>query len=120
MWALTWALTASAQEAPLPDPLEEAALASRRGWIGLGAGAAAFGTGLVVLTVGRGPPGELSTEDPLVSDIRSFGGGVLLVSGLAVGLVGSNWLVEARAWKEQAAEVEVAVSPGGVTVRGRF
>ncbi|MEQ1503516.1 MAG: hypothetical protein ABMB14_14865 [Myxococcota bacterium] len=83
-------------------------------------GAGAVAGGLVVLLVGRGAPGEVSTESQAVSDARSVGGSLLLISGLASTLVGVNQLQKAHTLRVRQAAVALDERGARLVVGGVF
>jgi hypothetical protein len=119
LWTL---LTARAEPPPLPRAPEELLQDARRltwtGGLELGAGAGLLAGGVVVMLVGRGEPGSISTETQATSDIRSIGGATMLIGGLAFTLVGGNALSRASALREQAHSLQVTLGPGGL--QGQF
>lgn len=117
-----WLFLATLAQASPPDPealTPEAALArarnlQRAGLLEITAGTAATAGGLVVMLVGRGPPGEISTETQAVSDLRSIGGSSLLLGGLLTTLVGGDTLGRAKTARETARALSVsAILPTG-------
>ena len=103
----------------MDDPQARARALTRAGLIEVGAGLGAMTGGLVVMLVGRGEPGEISTETQFVSDVRSAGGAVLTIGGFTTTLVGGNNLARARGYRELADKVTVGatVDRRGATLR---
>jgi hypothetical protein len=126
LWGLLWTGAHGAEPAPAPPPPSPEELrqdARRLTWTGgleLGGGLAALAGGTVLLLVGRGEPGSISTETQATSDMRSVGGAGLIIGGLAFSLVGGNTISRGMALREQANSLQVSVAPGGLRLQGRF
>lgn len=119
-----FALTMSSAWAadPAVDADTRARQLNRTGAIEVTAGVAALASGVTVMLVGRGVPGEISTESQRTSDLKSVGGAVLLIGGFTTTLVGGNTLGKAHALREQVA-VGAIIDPhggGGLRIVGTF
>lgn len=118
LWCATWA--AAAPPPPVIDPEVERQRYQRRGAVLTTIGAVSVAGGFSIMTIGRGRPGEISTETQLVSDLRSGGGAALLLGGATALILGVRDLNEAHAIRREQKALTLTVGPDRLVLAGRF
>lgn len=115
------ALLATAHAEPPPPDLGALAGHERRTgtWMTAG-GLVAAGGGVAIMSVGRGRSGEISTESLLESDLRSVGGGILLIGGITSTIIGVQHFAEAHSLRREERGLTLSILPTRVSLSGRF
>jgi hypothetical protein len=118
LWCATWA--AAAPPPVVPDPEAELHRYRSRGAVLTTIGAVSVGGGFALMSVGRGRSGEISSETQLESDLRSAGGGFLMIGGAAGLILGIRDLNEAHAIRREQKALTLTVGPDRLVLAGRF
>ena len=118
--ALIAATPALASE-PDPELLAQAKRHRTTGWAEIGGGATLSAGGLALMIAGR-RSGDISTEDPVVHEVRTISGVGCLLVGLSTAVVGVDQLRLAGASRRAAFSVtpEPIAQGAGLRLTGRF